>query len=438
MTRLSERPTGIYGRQGLLVAAGLTSLVLALLIVVLSADSSITTPATRRLFGLWRIRHVAPAIFLIVVGTGLLLAAGPRHRLLAYLSAILSTFTTLGALEIVGATGMVQWNSLLASRSGELGSLGTQAVPYLDIAGVTYQDTAMVWGLSSEPIRFRYRTDRYGFRNQVDRPQDEIDIFLLGDSILVSALVPSEESLAAVLEKLIRQRVMQVALIGISPQEEHDLYRQAGFDPKGKRIMQFIFEGNDLSDSLHYASKKENGGQEPRRGNSLIRYLWDRLTAATDHPSTLNGRRFCEIDKTTYTFLWAKNSFEGIEEQAQTVMRSLEDFSQEIKAAGGQYMVVFVPTKLRVLKGLCNFPPEGEIRDPEEHIGPLRGHMNDWASRSGVPVLDLTEPLALAAEDGRIPWFWGDTHMNETGLAVSAQAISDWLARMDENRKQSL
>ena len=157
--------------------------------------------------------------------------------------------------------------------------------------------------------------------------------------------------------------------------------------------------------------------------NSLLRQVWNVLAKATDRPAGTRGLRTCDVNGMNYTFQWGRNSFEGVEDQAQVITVALENFGARIRAAGGSYAVVFVPDKLRVLATLCKFPADGEIKDPAWHIGPLRAHMNAWAGRTGTPFLDLTEPLVRSAEEGKVPWFWGDTHLNGIGHAVAAQAL---------------
>jgi hypothetical protein len=410
----------------LLLVAGSVCFMLLTLLLWLTADTEPTTPSTRRLFGLWRIRTIVPALALAVIGTGFLLAAWSRSRLLAYLSSVFAIVATLGALEALGAVGLVSWEAMFKPRVDELGSLGTKREPNIDKHGTTHQDTASAWGLPSDPIPFQYRTDRHGFRNAIDREGGEI--ILLGDSILVAALVPVEKTLGAQLEALTSRTTQQIALIGIAPQEEHELFWETAPDLKGKRVVQFIFEGNDLLDSRRFERMKSGGAAPTPEGGLLHDQIWKMLTAATDGQQGVHGLRVCTVNDQLYTFLWARNSFEGVESEVENITRSLDQFGERVRAAGGQYAVVFVPNKLHVLAGLCKFPAEGEIKDPAQHIGQLRGQLEAWGAKSGVPVLDLTDPLIAVAREGRVPWFWGDTHWNETGHEVAARALADWPA----------
>ncbi len=210
-------------RRNTLCVGALALVALAVLALAATADAAPT--ATRKLFGIWRTHDLLLAGGLVVSAGALLAATLSRHALFGYVAIWVCAAGILVLLEVAGAAGVVSWRELLApSRS----TLGTKRVPLLDIDGVTFQETAPQWGLPSDPIRLRYRTDRYGFRNEIDRAA--ADIYLLGDSILVAALVPFAETITARLEAAIGRSVMQVALIGVVPQEAHQFFRDAGVE----------------------------------------------------------------------------------------------------------------------------------------------------------------------------------------------------------------
>lgn len=242
--------------------------------------------------------------------------------------------------------------------------------------------------------------------------------------MLVAALVPFEKTVTAVLEKLTGRSVMQAALIGLSPQEEHDMYWTANLDLRGRHVVQFIFEGNDLLDSHHYRARKVTGNVAAEPRSLLLQEVWNLLAKATDR--TRAGMRSCAIDGQIYTFLWGRNSFEGFEGEFMEIVASLESFADRVRSAGGRYSAVFVPKKLRVLADLCTFPEDGEFKNARSDVGTFRDDMNAWSGKSGIPVFDLTEPLVRVAKDGRIPWFWGDTHWNDVGQAAAARALAEW------------
>jgi hypothetical protein len=405
-------------RRLLLGCVLVTALALALLAV--TADRTLDAATMQRFFGLWRARHALAGGGLLVVAGVLGAAALSRRAFLAFLTAGLGVAVTIGALDLVGMARVVTWSDLFTGRQA---ALGRRAVPHLDVSGTTFQDTAAVWGMPSDPIPFRYRTDRYGFRNDGDRAG--ADVYLLGDSMLVAALIPFDATVVARLEKTLRRPVMQLALIGIGPQEEQDLFRTAGLEARGRLVIQFVYEANDLLDSMRVRRPPPRGATA--LWNRTLTYQLVRNLQNLTRPAPSGATsQVCTIEGQTYTFLWIRDSFAGVEGEATAISDALSGFAAEIRQAGGEFAVVFIPSKLRVLGPLCRFPPGSDLSEYTSHLSPLREHLRAWSGRSGVDLLDLTEPLRAAARAGRIPWLWGDTHWNEEGHAVASGEISAW------------
>ena len=404
--------------------AGIGLLALAGGVLYLGADPSPATPQSLRLFGLWRLRHAA--LFLVLALGGLLAILSALNRLwLVYAAITLGTITGFSAaLEVAGRAGLIDWQALLRPAAGDLDDLGTRAEPYRTAAGQTYQDTAFLLGLESAPIPFDFRADRYGYRNTPDR--DAAQIILLGDSMLVGALVAAEETVSGRLDALLPQTVMQVALIGTGVQEQHALLNATGMDLAGRTLIQFVFEGNDLLDSRSYRNPPADPAAAGR--GSFVNALWNLATRATGSSRDPADFDSCRIGEQLYTFLWTQRSFLDHEEEIPHVTAALESFAADVAQRGGDFRVVFVPTKFRVLSELCAFAQGSRLRDTGAHLSPLRDALAIWANSAGLPLLDLTDPLRSAARSGEIPWFWGDTHWNETGHDVAARSLADWEA----------
>jgi hypothetical protein len=410
-------------RRLIIGVAGLSLFGLALATLYFAADTSqVREPL--RLFGLWRLRHVG--VFVILTVSGLLLVFYAISRAAMVYAAIIAA-TSMGFLIILegaGRAGLIDWSDLLSPVRGELDDLGTTAVPYRAATGKTYQDTATILGLESEAVSFDYRADSHGFRNTQDR--DTADIILLGDSILVGALVAADKTISGRLDALLPSSVMQVALIGIGVQEQHQLLRDSGIDIAGRTVVQFVFEGNDLLDSRSYRAPSAKATNSP--GRSLVFSTWNLATLATGRSDDPDAFDSCWVDDQLYTFQWTDRSFQNHEIEANYITDALGAFANDVTQKGGRYLLVFVPTKLRVLSDLCIFPEGSRIRDSAEHLTPLREHLSTWANNVGVSLFDLTGPLQVSAHKGAIPWFWGDTHWNEVGHEAAARSLSQWPA----------
>jgi len=408
-----------------LALAALLALLLAALLLWIGADATPTTPTSRRLFGLWQARWIVLAAGLAVVAIGCVLAMRSKEALFGFVAIVASVGLAFGALDAAGRLGLVSWTQVLSPAPGPASGLGTRAVPNLDVQGVTYQDTAMTWGLrDSPPMPFHYRTDRHGMRNQPDRA--EADVYLLGDSMLVSALVPHEATVPAQLEKRLGRPVMQVALIAISPQREHDLFRQIAPTVRGRRVVQFIFEGNDLGDSRAYRLAASSPGAGAANDPPLSQLLWHQLTRLSEPTVGIVPLHSCTIGAQRYTFFWTRNAFEGLDDEIPVVTGALERFAAEIRQQGGEYAVVFVPKKLRALGEACRFRDDSPLRDVKANLGPLRERLHAWSAASGIPLLDLSEPLQAAAAKGTVPWFESDTHWNALGQEIAAEQLARW------------
>lgn len=397
----------------LLGGVGLGALWLATHTSELSGDGT-----SKLFFGLWQTRALACGVGLVWLGILGALASRSKRSLRGFLAAHVVFGLLWIALEGAGAAGIVDYAQAL--RPVPKGKLGTVPVPKADVRGETREDLAAAWGHPSPSIPFHFRTDSRGFRNHVDH--EVADVYCLGDSFLVGGLVAWEETLTARLGAALQRPVSNLALNGLSPQEECELFRDSGLDPRGKLVIQFLFEGNDLLDSAHFgtaAQESRASFKDRSLTNNLILKLQDLTQPAGPFLALRSGR----IDGETFLFRWTREAFARHEPEVHRITATLSEFRDEIEAAGGRYAIVMIPSKLRILGPLAEFPPSSPLRDVEAHCSPLPGRIAEFCAAESIPYLDLTEPLAEAARAGELPWFAGDTHWNAVGNRVAAQAV---------------
>lgn len=399
--------------------------------VVLAATAALLSFATdpsetqRRIAGLWRLRTVllgAAGLWL-----GLVLLAGARSRAAArrLVEGTAIAALTLAWIELFGQVGLVDYRRLAGGAGAPV--LGSQAVPNQDVRGTTFEDTALAWGLPAAPVPFQFRTDRRGYRNGVDREGG--DVYLLGDSCLVAALLPFEATLCSRLEQTLARPVVNLALIGIGVQQERDLLRAAGVPLKGRLVLHFVYEGNDLVDSEKYRALA--AGEAPAVARVETTFTWNallRLQRALQPVDPIAQRRCGTIGGTTYTFLWTGEQMRGKDAELAPILTALDETCRLVEAAGGRYAVVAIPDKLRILGPFCAWPAGSELADWKSHCSPLLQAVAQWAEERRVPELDLTDALQRAAAAGRIPWWPGDTHWNAAGHEAAGQAVAAFLA----------
>lgn len=396
------------------------ALLLALAITLLTVGAE--DPGDGRLlFGRWSIRtFLAAAALLGLAG----LACARAHSRPAFMKWTVA-YAAAGAcwlvLELAGLAGWVRYDRLLGGE--RLSLLGTRPLPDAVVTGETREDIATLWGLPAERIAFDYRTNALGFRNRPERADAEL--VLLGDSILVAALVPFEDTIAVRLERALGRPTMNVALIDQSPADEHELFRKSGLSPRGRTVVQFLFEGNDLQDM------RGDGGPPPVNEPSRIErsLTWNAamlLQRLTQPVTGIARRRVGSIGGEDYAFYWTGQSYQGHEREFAALCAAVGVFAEEVRAGGGRFALAFVPTKYRVLGPLATFPESSELRDSAAHLGWFRERITAWASEQGVELLDLTPALEAAARAGRIPWHRGDTHPNAIGHAAMTDALAEW------------
>jgi len=383
------------------------------------------TNERRLLFGMWRNSAFLVGIGMAWIASLTLLLGISRKSFFIGLVISGLFLTALIVLEMVGLLNLISYSELLLGTGGKTKPLGSEPVPRLDVRGLAYQDLSGGIGIPPDPIPFHYKTDRRGFRNDQDR--DGADLYLVGDSILVAGLIPFEETITGRLEAELNLSVMNISLIGIGPQRERDLFLGAKLPTTGRLVLHFLFEGNDIVDSAAYPEGQEGKGRKWRlKDRSFINNLLTWLQMKTSPVDPWAMRRIGYIDGRPYRFAWTRETHVGHERELGRICAALGELRDAVIDAGGQYAVVLIPDKIRILGPSCKWPEGSYLNPYEQHLSPLRDHVILWCRRESVEFLDLTEPLLEAARSGRIPWFPLDTHPNEIGHEVMAKAILQW------------
>ncbi len=391
----------------------------------LSADSQPSD--ARRFFGLWRTWQLLAAAALLWLGVASLVSSYARG-VAKLLFATASGLFTLLLVEAFGLSGVVDYTRLVEDARPALGAV---AEANLDLRGESVADLAYRWGLPSEPVAFHYRTDHRGFRNEPDR--EEADYYLLGDSFLVSGLLPFEETLAARLETRLERPVMNLALMGLSPAAEARLLAESGVPLAGNTVLHFIFEGNDLADARREAEQAGGSAQRFDLDRLLTYQLLLRLQRLSSPEEPEPRGRVCDLNGERVGFLWDARSMrcEACEAQLPSVLATLSQLRRDVEAAGGRYAVVLIPDKLRVLGPYCRWEEGALLADSPSQLSTLPSALAEWAAQESVAFLDLTPALDRSAAGGAIPWAAWDTHWNAVGSRVAARAIDAWLGKAE-------
>lgn len=407
----------------------LAVVVAALTIAWLAATADKHSTEPHQVFGLWRMRHIAIAVIGMWFATVALAAAVSRKALMGVFAATFSAAMTVVLVELVGLTGIIDVDRVLRGQS--VNPYGTERVAHLDVTGATYQDIWTRWGVGSQPMPFHFKTDSRGFRNEQDRK--EANIYLLGDSFLVAGMLPFEKTITHLLETATKRPVMGVALIGLSVQAERDMFCGLDLALKGRLVLHFVFEGNDLLDSAAYREKQSGKRVLHRswRDRSLTYQLLMELQRKTETVDPLFSKQTGYLGDDAYGFMFVGPLVHGHDEEIPHVLAALDDTRRFVEAHGGAYAIVAIPDKFRVLGPFCRWPPGSKLTDAQSNLSPLLPAVVRDAAERGVPVLDLTAALQEPAKAGRITFFPGDTHWNENGHAAGAEAIAAWIPTLN-------
>lgn len=379
------------------------------------------------LFGYWRIREILAVSVLVLAALGAFCLARGRGAWLGFWSCLLPAVSFCAVLEISGRAGLIDWSALLESQPAQTRGVGWSPEPDVHVVGETGQDIATRLGLPHEPIAFSFRTDRYGFRNP---PGEEGEIVMLGDSIVLGAAVPVEQTVAEIVQQALGVPVMQAALLGLSIQGEHDLILNSDLPLAGRTVVQFLFEGNDLLDSRSYRQRRDAAAPDGEVGGvgapaSLLRLVWSKLVRLSNPPADYHT---CKIGDQTVAFLWTRLAFAGVEDEFDRIARSVLDFRETLARRGADFVLVLVPTKYRVLEQQCEFPRDSALSRRAENLSDLPDRIHRWSGENGVELIDLTAALQAGARAGTLPWFWGDTHWNAVGHQLAGHEIAARLA----------
>src|SRR5262249_25310488 len=269
------------------------------------------------------------------------------------------------------------------------------------------------------PIRFHYTTNVSGYRNPADR--DEGAVYCVGDSCLVAAAIEWPQTIVHRLEQAIGRPCVNVALIGLAPQEAQAevAHATAGGDLHGRVVLQFLCEDNDLLDSVRFTQAAGAARRSSLWQRSLLHRLVTSLQRLTQPLAAETARRTAFFGDTPVRFLWLHQRGDPCEQQWPDIERSLDAFGASIAARGGAFGVVLIPQKLRVLGPFCRFPPGSDLLPLTAHLTPMPERLVDWSRRSGVAVLDLTDALQAAARAGTLVWLADDTHWNAAGAEAA-------------------
>ncbi|MCB0336417.1 MAG: hypothetical protein KDD62_08925 [Bdellovibrionales bacterium] len=271
---------------------------------------------------------------------------------------------------------------------------------------------------------YEVKTDRDGFRNNQDRSLSPYVV--LGDSFVEATTVAYDKIFTSRLEDKLGQSVTNLGQIWYGPQQAFEALKRFGLNRAPHTVIWMFFSGNDISDFQRYEKTLEQFNVIQARRDSLVqksftlnalrslKQLWSAKVLSPAFAAQ------CAPSGETYYFHYQTQALSESDRLAvEGTLRLWREAVDMLASIGSRLIILYAPTKREVMQEVCNLSTE--------HL-PLKSFLQ---ARAQVVLgdgflFDLTPILAEAAQHDAV-YFTDDTHWNEQGHRVVADAILDIL-----------
>jgi lysophospholipase L1-like esterase len=389
-------------------------------------------------------------------GWGVAAALGPRRLMLLRAAATtLVAGALVAAAEATAALGLLDYGRVLSLATGEWSGpavsfvadkdLGWSRPPRSRWTGRPRSDMAVALNLNIRAATPQsFTTDARGFRNMRDLARAEVA--LVGDSYVEGAYVSDDETAAVALAALTGSAVANLGRSGYGTLQQLEVLRRFALPLKPRAIFWFFFEGNDLYDDETFenavAYLRAHGDYGEPQGRRRMEQLRE-VSFSVNAFRLLRRSLDAAVPVGALSFGWFRDaqgrrekvffhrdagSFGDFEAQrfakAQAAFRA---GASACRDSGVELVLVFIPTKLRVLGPYCEFPRGGPCRDWKGWD--LDARFRGFCEAEGLRLLDLSGPMHAAAAAGRLLYAAEDTHWNASGHRFVAELLAEALGR---------
>jgi hypothetical protein len=304
---------------------------------------------------------------------------------------------------------------------------------------------------SFEAYQVSFTRDRHGFRNDEPWPVD-VDLVVIGDSFTAAELVqrPYWQSLS--------DSMLILGLPGSGTLEQQRLFDAFAWPRQPNLVILAFFAGNDLRDTAKFAEMLRSGmnrhdlthhGKNPLDYSVVFRILQVLiettnakestdchypLMAQTEPPTPVAFyRRFLPV-------LGADSESLQQSEQFQRTKTSIAEMATALRSIDSQLVLMYIPQKAELYWNYLDDESKQIIIDAESrdrqlaglqnidlNLSAQRDAMRRLADDLGLSFLDLTPALAQAISAGQAPYFFADTHWNQSGHDIARIALLDFL-----------
>ncbi|MBK6287439.1 MAG: hypothetical protein IPF49_07360 [Gammaproteobacteria bacterium] len=295
-----------------------------------------------------------------------------------------------------------------------------------------------------------YQLDELGFHNKGPLPS-QADIVVIGDSLVFGYGVDIEQAWPQILARLSGKSVVNLGLIGASPQQYLRIYQTFGRALKPRIVVLGFFAANDFWDAEQFEQWQRSGvggnylewrdygrpkaadlehflgrmEYAAKKHLYLVQLLGIGVKALTRHPASApemldwDGEEIIRLDAGYLEQLTA-NAKPG-NPVFTLVMDSMVQLQRLVEADGGQLLVVFEPGKEVIYLPFTGGSPS----HPSVAIGAALEQRN-------IATLQLIPAFQASAEAGNMLFFPTDGHPNALGYRLIAEQVAQWLARNEQ------
>jgi len=294
---------------------------------------------------------------------------------------------------------------------------------------------------------FTFTTDEHGFRNPTPWP-DKAEIVVIGDSMGFGYGVEDEQTWTSRVDSAFPEsRLINLSMIGTGPQQYLELLERHGLGLDPDLVLYTLFPGNDVRDAkvfkewrdtnreVGYRRWRMEGGEDEEdpgliervfNASYLVAVLRDvrRSLASPFAGETIEVENGSRLRLAPTTYVGSERLTQPGQPIFELTMETIETARARVEEAGGEFVVLLVPTKEEVYLQLRD-RPHPDLVDPFANALDARG----------IPYLDLTQPLLEAAGHNGPLYFKVDGHPNARGYEVIAEAVVAYINERGEDIK---
>jgi len=311
-------------------------------------------------------------------------------------------------------------------------------------------------------VAWTMTTDARGFRNQAD--VDQCDVLVLGDSFAEGSKVSDEHAWPRRLGELTGLTVYNLGMSGYAPHHYLASLKTYGLALRPKTVLCLFYEGNDFDNAERRTAAPPEWSRFFKR-SPIVQAIDDVLIrglgpiGATREIESLSMLSWLPLsippdpDARYYSFppsflenhYITRQEFENGKDWDRT-RYNLEQMLTLCRQAGAEFVLVYAPTKPRVLLPLVRdrLPADkvrafmalrfdDELPEPQEFMDTLFADLDvkeqavqDWCRENAVSFLSLTEPLRARSAAGQPVFYSYNEHWSPVGHEAVAEIVADY------------